>query len=608
MSTQSLPAATDSPTLAPIGEAGSTHAVLRRLWPFVARYRVRLAAASVLLSLTTALGLVFPAFFGRVIDAAFTQQDPAGLHTHALLLVATLALQTVLVFLRHYSFGWVAERVIADLRLALSRHLLRQSQSFFHRHPTGELLARSHGDVTKVQEMLATGASEGVVGVLTVVGGVAILFWTDAFLTLVMLLAVPPAIIATVHFGRRIRVMGQRAQDALADANGQLLEQLVEIETVQSFTREEHAASRFGTRVEAAFGLAGRGLLIGSAFASFATFMAFATVFGVFWVGSTAVARGDMTAGTLTEFMMYTVVVGASVTPLSGLWGRMQAALGAASHVFELLDVEPEIASPPAGRRPSTVRGELRLERVSFAYPDRDKPVLRDVDLHLRPGRSCALVGGSGSGKSTVSRLLRRLYDPQAGRVLLDGHDLRTLDLSALRGSIAVVSQEPRLFSGSIGENIRYGRLDATDDEIHAAARLANAHAFIEELPLGYDTPVGEGGAQLSGGQRQRVSIARALLRDPAILILDEATSALDAHSEHLVQEGLERLQRGRTTLIIAHRLSTVMAADHIAVLDDGRIVEEGTHARLLAQNGRYAALVARQARGREEPRVLDCA
>jgi ABC transporter fused permease/ATP-binding protein len=592
-------------------EPVSTGAALRRLLPFVARYRVRLFAATVLLSLTTALGLVFPAFFGRVIDAAFTRQDLAGLHDYALLLVGTLALQTLLVFLRHYLFGWVAERVIADLRLALSRHLLRQSQAFFHRHPTGELLARVHGDVTKIQEMLAAGVSEGVVGVLTIAGGVAILLWTDAFLTLVMLAVVPPAIVATVHFGRRIRAMGQRAQDALADANGQLLEQLAEIETVQSFTREDHAAARFGTRVESAFGLAGRGLLISSAFASFATFMAFATVFGVFWVGSTAVARGDMTAGTLTEFMLYTVVVGASVTPLSGLWGRMQAALGATARMFELLDARPDIASPPAARRLPVVRGELRLERLSFAYPDRDQPVLRDVDLHLRPGRSCALVGGSGSGKSTISRLLRRLYDPQAGRVLLDGHDLRTLDLAALRGAIAVVSQEPRLFSGTIGENIRYGRLDATDDELRQAARLANAHAFIEQLPEGYDTPVGEGGAQLSGGQRQRVSIARALLRDPRILILDEATSALDAHSEHLVQEGLERLQRGRTTIIIAHRLSTVIGADHIAVLDDGRIVEEGTHERLLSKRGRYAELVARQAWSREEPRPLpldDCA
>ncbi|MCA9710056.1 MAG: ATP-binding cassette domain-containing protein [Myxococcales bacterium] len=590
------------PSTSPSG----TRVALRRLLPYVARHRLRLAVACVFLALATGLGLVFPVIFGRVIDAAFTRRDLSDLHGFALLLVGTLAVQAGLVFLRHYLFGWVAERVVTDLRLELSRRLLRQSQAWFHRHPTGELLARVHGDVAKVQELLAVGISEGVVGLLTIIAGISIMLWTHAALTVVMLAMVPPATVATVLFGRRIRRVGQRAQDALARANGQLLEQLTQIETVQSFTREEHAAQGFGERIEAAFGQARRGLLIGGAFASLTTFMAFATVFGVFWVGGSAVARGELTAGALTELMLYTVVVGAAVTPLSGLWSRIQSAIGATVHVFDILDAQPEIVSPARPLRPSAVRGDVRLEAVSFAYPDRDMPVLQDVHLHLRPGRSCALVGSSGSGKSTVSRLLRRLYDPQHGRVRLDGQDLRHLDLAQLRGAIAVVSQEPRLFSGTIADNIRYGRLDATDAQIREAARQANAHEFIESLPQGYHTPVGEEGAQLSGGQRQRISIARAILRDPRVLILDEATSALDAHSEHLVQEGLERLQRGRTTLIIAHRLSTVIRADHIAVLDGGRIVEEGPHAQLLALGGRYAQLVARQGLRPDVPIPLD--
>ncbi|MCA9720455.1 MAG: ATP-binding cassette domain-containing protein, partial [Myxococcales bacterium] len=496
----------------------------------------RLAIAGVFLLASGALGLVYPRLFGSIIDASFTQHDQGALGGLTRTLLLIFVAQAVTVFIRYYLLGWVGERVVADLRVALARRLLGQSQSYFHATRSGELLARVTADVTRVQETVTSAIPDGAVNLLTIAGGLAVLLWTNPVLTAIMLAVVPPSVIATVLLGRRIRALSQRAQDQLARASGQLQEAVAGVELVQSFCREDHVAERYRDEVERGFRLSIRSLLASSVFSSSATLVACLTMTGVFWLGGAMVARGELSAGALTEFMLYTMIVAAAVAPSATLWGQLQGAAGATARLFEILDARPEIASPESPIQHPRARGELRFDGVSFGYRGRDQLVLEDIHLHLRPGTTCALVGGSGSGKSTLSRLARRLHDPQRGRVLLDGHDLRALALPDLRAAMAVVSQEPTLLSGTIADNIRFGRPDATDEAVEAAARQANAHEFIAQFPDGYGTLVGEHGAQLSGGQRQRVASARAILSEPRVLILDEATSALDARSEGLVQ------------------------------------------------------------------------
>jgi ABC-type multidrug transport system fused ATPase/permease subunit len=430
------------------------------------------------------------------------------------------------------------------------------------------------------------------------VGGIAILLWTNPYLTAIMLGVVPPLVVATVYFGRKIRKLARAAQDELARANAGLSEGITGIETVQAFTREAHEVAQYDASISRTFVLFVKRILAGAWFMSTSSFVAFTAIAGIFWLGGTMVAQGDITPGELTEFMLYTMLVAGAVGAMAGIWANLQAAIGATARIFEILDTAPTIHDAPDAREldAKSVRGEVVFEGVSFAYDDRDAQVIDDVDLQVNPGEVCALVGPSGSGKTTLTRLLLRFYDPNVGRVLLDGRDLREFKLAGLRGIMAVVSQDPILFSGTIADNIRYGRLEATDAEVEEAARSANADGFIREFPDGYGTLVGERGVQLSGGQRQRVSIARAILRDPRILILDEATSALDSQSEGLVQEALEALQRGRTTLVVAHRLSTIRDADRIVVLDGGHVAEVGRHEDLIAAGGVYAHLVARQA------------
>ncbi|WP_437618590.1 ABC transporter ATP-binding protein [Sorangium sp. So ce1151] len=555
-----------------------------------------LALGIVFLGIGSGMSLLLPQVIQRLIDDALGPGKPvAAFDRAALWLVPLIALQAVAVALRYVLFTTAGERVVARLRASLFDHVLQQEMAFFDDHRTGELTSRLASDTTVVQNAVSVHISMALRLAVSVVGGLGFLLYTSPRLTLLMLSVIPPVLLGAVIYGRKVRKLSRAVQDSLARSGEIAEEALSGIRTVRAFAAEKQELARYAGQVTESFERARARVRASGAFSGVVTFAGYAATGLVLWYGGRLVVAGRLTVGELTAFLVYTLLVAFSLAGLSDLWAELMRALGSAERVFELLDRAP--AMPLSGGiEPPAVQGRLELERVGFSYPARkDVPVLKGIDLSVRPGEVIALVGSSGAGKSTIASLLMRLYDPGEGRILLDGHDLRALSPSWLRRQIGIVAQEPILFATSVADNIRYGRASASDEEVEAAARAANAHDFILGFPEGYRTLVGERGVQLSGGQKQRVAIARAVLKDPRLLVLDEATSALDTESEHLVKAALDTLMKGRTTLIIAHRLSTVMGADRVLVMDGGRIVQSGAHAALVAQDGLYRRLVERQ-------------
>ena len=558
----------------------------------------RLVLATISLLGTATLSLSYP-YFVRVIVDGLLGESAGGAETvrrAASTLVGLFVVGGILTAARSYLFTVSGERIVANLRQRLYASVLHQEVAFFDEHRTGELTSRLSSDTTVLQKAVTVNLSMLLRYGLMGLGALGILVWSSMRLTAVMLSVIPLVVVLATFFGRKLRRVARLYQDALAASTEVAEETFAGIRTVRAFAREGQEEQRYDRAVEKSFELAEQRARIGAAFSGAAVFSGYAAIGVVLWNGGVMLTEGQMTVGELSAFLLYTFTVSFSMAALVGLWEDFAKAVGASERVFELLDREAAVQS--GGLRLDAVAGDVILDGVDFAYPVRpDAPVLCGLSLRLAPGQVVAIVGPSGAGKSTIAALLSRFYDPQEGQVRLDDTPLTELDPCWLREQIGVVAQEPVLFATSIEDNIRYGRpeAEADGDAVREAARAANAHEFIEGFPEGYCTLVGERGVRLSGGQKQRVAIARALLKDPVVLILDEATSALDAESEHLVQGALERLMRGRTTLVIAHRLSTVKQADRVLVLDEGRIVQEGTHAELVGQEGLYRQLVKRQ-------------
>ncbi|HVS15580.1 MAG TPA: ABC transporter transmembrane domain-containing protein [Thermoanaerobaculia bacterium] len=568
---------------------------IRRLLSLARPEAPRLAIATVALLVSSAMALAFPQAIRYMVDALAGEQAPFSLDRAALLLILIFAVQAVFSMLRAWLFTVSGERIVSDLRTRLFGAILRQDIEFFDQSRTGELTNRLAADTAVLQNTVTVNVSMALRHAIGVLGGTAMLLWMSPALTGVAMAIVPVGVLGGVLYGRMIRRISSKVQDALAASMVVAEEAISGIRTVRSFANEGHEVGRYSGAIERAFRLAARRALMLGGFGGFAGFVGYGAVALVVWSGGRMVREGGMTLGELTAFLLYTGLVAVSLGALASLYGDFMRAIGASQRVFQLLDQSSALES--AGGEPvGVVDGRLRFEGVEFAYPTRpDVAVLRGLDLELQPGTVTALVGPSGAGKSTVASLIPRFYDPRGGRITLDGRDLRELEPHSLRRVVGAVMQEPALFDGTIADNIRYGREDASDEEVRAAAAAANAATFVEAFPEAYDTVVGERGVRLSGGQKQRIAIARAVLKDPRVLILDEATSALDAESEHLVREALERLMAGRSTLVIAHRLSTVRDAHQVVVLDGGRAVERGSHQELMARGGLYRRLVERQ-------------
>jgi subfamily B ATP-binding cassette protein MsbA len=565
---------------------------LRWLYGLARPYWRRLAFAGTALVLTGGIGLVLPAIAGGAIDAVLVERDVERLRTWVLRLFALYAVVAVIDFFEGYVLRATASRLLRDLRRRLHSHLLTLTPAFFERERVGELLSRLSEDVAAIGNVLTRELVSGAQQALLLAGALTMMLVTHARLTGVMLLAVPPVAIAAVVFGRRFEKLSRERQKRLAEATVAAEESLAGIRTVQAFVREGAERERYGAAVDRVLELGLRLARIWAAYEALVTMLGFSAITLIIWYGATLLLDGALTPGELTSFVLYTGTAATAIASITGVWAGLQSAAGSTQRIRELLATEPAIADAPGARPLGRSAGAFRFEGVRFAYPSKpDVPALDGVTIEARAGDIVALVGASGAGKSTLASLLLRFYDPQEGAVLVDGVDVRTTTLESLRGSIGYVSQDVFLFGGTVAENLRYGKLDASEDELRRAARDAHALEFVERLPQRFDTVVGERGVKLSAGERQRLSIARVLLADPRIVVLDEATSALDAESEHAVQRAFERLFEGRTTLVIAHRLATVRRATRVVVLEGGRVVEQGAHDELIASSGTYRRL-----------------
>jgi ATP-binding cassette subfamily B protein len=570
---------------------------LASLLPYVRRYRGRAAAALCALIVAALATLAVPLAVRRMIDFGFSREGMNLIDSYFSVMLAVAAVLAVASAARYYLVTTLGERIVADLRGDVFAHLTALSIPFFDQAKTGEVLSRLTADTTQIKAAVGSSVSVALRNLVLFVGAAAMMVVTSPWLSLFVLAAIPVIVLPLYGFGRSVRKRSRAAQDTLADASAYAAELIGSVRTLQAFTNERLATSRFAAAVERAFRAACDSTRARALLTAVAIFLVFTSVIVVLWVGAQAVIGGDMTPGRLSQFVLYAVFAASGLGQLSEVWGELSQASGAAERLFEIMNVRPAIEAParPAAL-PAPSRGEVAFEAVRFAYPARPQvSVLDGVSFRVRRGEKVAIVGPSGAGKSTIFHLILRFYDPTAGTITFDGVPLPDADPAALRRQIALVPQDTAIFSASIADNIRFGRPEASDADVERAAEAALAQEFIGRLPQGFETAVGERGVTLSGGQRQRIAIARAILRGAPLLLLDEATSSLDAESEKLVQTALEHLMAERTTLVIAHRLATVLSCDRILVMDAGRIVEEGTHERLVSAGGLYARLAKLQ-------------